>query len=322
MEKLNKIAESTRLDPVLYLTILKHQENTDPNNIEKLECKSRQFYMLAVIELSERSRYITEDSDFACLQHDGFLCDKILETIDQVWRRISIYLRLLASEKKAKLDQYEGSILLKAGSTSVFVHEIAHLFQVERTTLMAKRYGEKVTNPSVSLIDDPTDIRLPAYYPFDANGLQAMRTPLIERGRVVGLINSNPSLRWPVTAHARGESSLDIKEGRPSNTILLGSTAEPSVFDLNESLIIEKIRGGKVSLLSGDFSMLVEISYLLEEDSIRLIEPFVWRGNAIRSLERLFGTGGVSKAQASFCKSLSGTVIVSHATPDIYIMGL
>ncbi len=155
------------------------------------------------------------------------------------------------------VEPYSGPAILKARAAAVYFHEIiGHRLEGHRQKLedsgqtFARKVGQKVTSPIVSLYDDPTlrefdGIPLRGYYRFDDEGVKARRVTLVKDGVLKGFLMSRSPIRgFPSSnGHGRRSPGHDVVS-RMGNTIMVASKTV-SYPELRKMLIEECREQGK-----------------------------------------------------------------------------
>jgi PmbA protein len=139
---------------------------------------------------------------------------------------------------------------------------------------LADKAGEKVFNELFTLIDDPRIPGSPYTAPFDGEGINTVKRPLINKGVVEGFI---ADLKYaerlgiePTGNAARGFSSL------PSPSFN-GLTMEPGKAEFSEiikgidkGIVAQQFIGlGQSNTLNGDFSANLDLAFLVENGEIK-----------------------------------------------------
>ena len=133
---------------------------------------------------------------------------------------------------------------------------------VRGRSFFAGRLGEMVAASSVSLIDDPTDMRHYGASPFDAEGLASRRNELIVEGRLERFVYDTVSARR-AGAVSTGNAVRAGVAGSPSagcralQLVPGSSTQEEIVRSVGDGIFVESLTGvhSGVNPISGDFSV-------------------------------------------------------------------
>lgn len=139
---------------------------------------------------------------------------------------------------------------------------------------MEGKIGEKIAVDGFSMVDDPTVPGALGSYGFDDEGVIPVRTPIIEDGVFKNFIFDLATAKrmgTKSTGHgSRGVSSLPA----PSYSNLFFSKGSVSFEDMVKSidrglLIFETLGAGMSNVIAGDFSVNVELGYLIEKGEVK-----------------------------------------------------
>ncbi len=142
-------------------------------------------------------------------------------------------------------------------------------------SVLADKTGERIAHESFSMEDDPLLPGGLGSYPFDDEGVPPARLPVVERGVFRNFIfdlTYGSRTGHASTGHAgRGVSSLPAPSF--SNTVIAADPAGPSLDDMIASvdyglIVFEFLGGGMSNLLAGDFSVNIELGYLIEKGKV------------------------------------------------------
>jgi len=141
-------------------------------------------------------------------------------------------------------------------------------------SVLANKQDEKIVDEKFSLIDDPLKKDGIASYPFDGEGIIPRRIPVIENGVfknfIFDLATAKRMNRVSTGHAARNISSLPA----PSFSNLIVPPGDVSLDQMISSvsyglLVHEFLGGGMSNLLAGDFSVNVELGYLIENGNVK-----------------------------------------------------
>lgn len=167
----------------------------------------------------------------------------------------------------------EMPIVLAPGHSGVLIHEaVGHLLEADfnrkKTSVFWDKMGKKVGNEQIFIYDDPT---IPFYrgsYNIDDEGTTPAKTPLIERGKLVGLLQDRLSARLmgeALTGHGRRQDYTCIPIPRMSNTFIDRGEYHPEEIlkSVSRGLYAHRFEGGQVED-SGKFTFSVSSGFLIE----------------------------------------------------------
>ena len=177
-----------------------------------------------------------------------------------------------------KLDSGIYPVILPPSASARFVGIIASGLNGQAVwkgvSPLADKTGEKVFSELFTLIDDPCITGSPYIVPFDGEGVNTVKRPLINKGVVQGFI---ADLKYaerlgiePTGNAARGFSSL------PSPSFN-GITMEPGesgfseiIKGIEKGIVAQQFIGlGQSNTLNGDFSANLDLAFLVENGEIK-----------------------------------------------------
>ncbi len=175
------------------------------------------------------------------------------------------------------------------------------------SSVLAGRIGEQVLDPRLTITDDPTVPFAPGTCPVDDEGLPARRQHLFQAGvlrtymtdlQTAALLGVEPS------GHAsRSYSSRPAPS--PTNVIVGEGDAsyDEMVAGMERGLIIEQTLGaGQSNVLAGEFSVNVELGFLVEDGQVRgRVKDCMVAGNVYEVLARVEAIGSEPAWLGSRC---------------------
>ena len=174
----------------------------------------------------------------------------------------------------------EMPVVLAPGHSGVLIHEaVGHLLEADfhrkKTSVFWDKMGKKVGNEQVHIYDDPSLPHFRGSYNMDDEGIPSRKTPLIQSGKVVGLLQDRLSARLmsaQPTGHGRRQDYSCIPIPRMSNTYIdRGEYAPDEILrSVKRGFYALQYQGGQVED-SGKFTFSVSSGYLIEEG--RLTAP-------------------------------------------------
>ncbi|HLM09766.1 MAG TPA: TldD/PmbA family protein [Thermoleophilaceae bacterium] len=150
-----------------------------------------------------------------------------------------------------------------AASFAGFIGSMLSAEAVQRgRSLFAGREGEEVAAAQLALADDGTEPTGPSSVPFDGEGSPSRRTPLIEGGRLLGLLHDVRTARragGTTTGNAtRGSYRSPPSVGQTNLVLEAGDRDLPGLLDLaGDGLYVAEVAGlhSGVNPVSGTFSV-------------------------------------------------------------------
>lgn len=133
---------------------------------------------------------------------------------------------------------------------------------VKGRSFFADRVGEQVAVPSVTLVDDPTDVRAFAAAAYDGEGLACRRNVLVEKGELEGFLFDTLSAERagtaPTGSAVRGGYASTPGAGCRALVLAPGDLDQAGVLEgVGEGLFVQSVTGvhSGVNPVSGDFSV-------------------------------------------------------------------
>ncbi|MBI4493411.1 MAG: TldD/PmbA family protein [Chloroflexi bacterium] len=170
------------------------------------------------------------------------------------------------------------AVVITKGWGGVLFHEaVGHGLEADAVTrgssVYAGKLGQAVANPLVTLVDDATIPGHRGSYRFDDEGTPAQRTPLVDRGTLVGYLSDRRSARrlgQSSSGNGRRQSYQHLPVPRMSNLFIQNGTTEPGqiVADTPRGLLVVSLGGGMVDPAKGDFVFSVTEGYLIEHGRV------------------------------------------------------
>jgi TldD protein len=174
----------------------------------------------------------------------------------------------------------EMPVVLAPGHSGVLIHEaVGHLLEADfnrkKTSIFWDKMGTRVGPPTLTIYDDPTLQGFRGSYNMDDEGTIPKKTPLIVKGKLVGLLQDRLSARLmdlPPTGHGRRQDYTCFPIPRMSNTYIDKGEYDPEeiVKSVNKGFFAYKYQGGQVED-SGKFTFSVSSGFLIENG--RLTAP-------------------------------------------------
>jgi TldD protein len=167
----------------------------------------------------------------------------------------------------------EMPIVLAPGHSGVLIHEaVGHLLEADfnrkKTSIFWNKMDQQVGSEQIFIYDDPTIPLFRGSYNIDDEGTIPKKTPLIEGGRLVGLLQDRLSaklMNTPLTGHGRRQDYTCIPIPRMSNTYIdRGEYDQEEILkSVNRGFYAHQFQGGQVED-SGKFTFSVSSGFLIE----------------------------------------------------------
>lgn len=171
----------------------------------------------------------------------------------------------------------EMPVVLSPGHSGVLIHEaVGHLLEADfnrkKTSIFWDKMGQKVGSEQIFIYDDPTIPFFRGSYNIDDEGTIPKKTPLIEEGKLVGLLQDRLSanlMKSPMTGHGRRQDFTCIPIPRMSNTYIAAGEYDPEeiIKSVKKGFYADKFQGGQVEE-SGKFTFSVSSGYMIEHGKL------------------------------------------------------
>ncbi|HUM00773.1 MAG TPA: TldD/PmbA family protein [Thermoanaerobaculia bacterium] len=223
-------------------------------------------------------------------------------------------------------------VVLSPAAASVFWHEaVGHPLEAEgghRQSALSRVPSAAVAPPGLDVTDDPTAAHLPGSYLFDDEGTAARRVPLIEDGRIVGVLTDRRTGGAESNGHGRAADYRRPPRPRLSNLVVSpgGSPLEELLERCGSGLFIREISAGSLEPESGRFFFLVSSAETIRRGRAGApVSPFALSGDVLAALHRLDPARGGTARPAEglgLCVKGGEALPVGGSSPAILLRGL
>ena len=223
-------------------------------------------------------------------------------------------------------------VVLSPAAASVFWHEaVGHPLEAEgrhRQSALSRVPRAAVAPPGLFVTDDPGAARLPGSFPFDDEGTPARRVPLIEDGRVVGLLTDLRTAGAESNGHGRAADYRRPPRPRLSNLVVPpGASPLDDLFErCGAGLHVREISSGSLEPESGRFYFLVSSAEVIRRGRAGApVSPFALSGDILAALHRLDPARGDTARPADglgHCVKGGDAVPVGGSSPAVLLRGL
>ena len=250
------------------------------------------------------------------------------------------------------IEPTAGPALLTGRAAAVFFHEVfGHRAEGHRQKdisegqTFARKVGEEIFPPFLSVTDDPTTSRLGStdllgYYQYDDEGVPAQKVQLVDRGVLRNFeMSRSPLIGFP---HSNGHGRRQVgfapvsRQGnlivRSSKTVTNAQLRAKLIELIKQQgkpfgLLIDDIAGGFTFTGRGQpqaFQVLPLVVYKVFPDGRpdELVRGVDIVGTPLVSLTKIVATGDTLEVFNGYCGAESGSVPVSAAAPEILISEL
>ena len=184
-------------------------------------------------------------------------------------------LKLAKKEVKLKTGDYPVVVTAKAMDVFLSTFEAGcngKLLQKGASPL-TNRLGEKITDARVSIYDDATIDLADMSYAVDSEGVPARRTPLFEKGVLKNYIfdlQTAGIMKTQSTGNGNRGFSSQPSPGYSNILVETGDMPFDSmVKDIKCGILVDQVLGGGQSnVLAGEFSVNIDLGYLIENGKI------------------------------------------------------
>jgi len=221
------------------------------------------------------------------------------------------------------------TVVLDPRMTGTFIHEaVGHAAEadaiVAKESTFCGKFGKRVGNELVNIYDDPT---LPYFggYEYDDEGCKAKRAVLIEKGMLVGFMNSNETaaeLNIERNGHARADGYNAQPLVRMSCTIFKPGN-DSDIFDIKEGVYVKGSAGGSVDVFSGGFMFKAKEGNMIRNGEIaEPLRDIVLIGNINEVLNNIEAVGKDFATHPGICGKNGQHVFVEDGGPHIRVKEL
>ncbi|MCP3138665.1 TldD/PmbA family protein [Pyxidicoccus xibeiensis] len=196
---------------------------------------------------------------------------------------------------------------------------------------LARRLGQRVAGPWLSVSDDPTDGHGALGFAWDDEGHAAQAVPLLRNG-IVGSpmldTRSADALGRPPNGHGRRVDFRHPPLPRMAHTRVEPheGSLESLLAELPQGLLVQHLTPRHMNLLSGDFSFyVVEAREVRDGRPGRRVSPGILEGNGLEALASIdaVGASAVNLFATRGCRKLDhGPLPVSFGQPAVRFRGL
>ena len=172
----------------------------------------------------------------------------------------------------------EQTVVLGPGWPGILLHEaIGHGlegdFNRKKISVFTELMGSKVADNEVTVYDDGTIEDRRGSYTIDDEGTPSLKTTLIEKGKLVGLMQDRQNARLMnvnPTGNGRRQSYAHQPMPRMSNTIMAPGKHDPKEIlkTTKKGIYAKTFGGGQVDITNGKFVFSASEAYMIEDGVI------------------------------------------------------
>ncbi|AFL95472.1 putative modulator of DNA gyrase, PmbA/TldD protein-like protein 2 [Thermococcus cleftensis] len=227
-----------------------------------------------------------------------------LQPLEELGRSIALAREeALLSSAAERLEPFSGELVLEPSAFQSLLGIFLENLYGDSVYFGRSRFsgtGEEVAGEAVTLVDDPTLPGLPGSYPFDGEGTPGRRTVLIEKGLLrnflldhtygsfLGMESTSNAVRDFRTVPHIGTSNLVVEPGKER-------------LEDYEGVVVRRVFGEHTANpVSGDFSLTVELGYVIKNGELRPFRDNMLTGNVFEVLRSVSSVGRESVREGSF----------------------
>jgi TldD protein len=247
------------------------------------------------------------------------------------------------------VEPYAGPAMLTGRATAVFFHEVfghrAEGFRqkdINEGQTFARKVGEPILPPFLSIVDDPTAKTLGkemllGYYPFDDEGVPAEKVTLVDHGILKNFEMSRQPLTGFPHSNGHGRRQIGAQPVSRQGNLIVESSHTVTNAQLRAMLIDEVKKQGKpfgllIDDIAGGFTFtgrgqpqafqvqpLVVYEVFADGRPDLLVRGVDIVGTPLVSLTKILATGDTPEVFNGYCGAESGSIPVAAAAPAILI---
>lgn len=221
-------------------------------------------------------------------------------------------------------------VVISAEAGGTMIHEaIGHGLEADLVyqglSVYAGKKGQRIASPLVTIIDDATLPNKRGSFRFDDEGIAAQRTVLVEKGILKGYMYDRlTAMKEGVssTGNGRRQSYKDRPIPRMSNTFIDSGDNDPEgiIRSVDKGFFVNKMGGGQVNTVTGEFVFEVSEGYLIEKGHIgEPVRGATLIGNGPEVLKSMDMIGNDIGFAIGTCGKDAQGVPVSDAMPTVRI---
>ncbi|MFO0794233.1 MAG: TldD/PmbA family protein, partial [Candidatus Brocadiaceae bacterium] len=184
-------------------------------------------------------------------------------------------LKLAGKELKLKTGLYPVVVTAKAMGNLLATFEMGcngKLVQ-KGVSPLTNKLGEKIIDERITIYDDSTIDLADSSYPWDGEGVPARRTPLFEKGVLKNYLfdlQTAGMLKTQSTGNGNRGFSSQPSPGNSNVTVESGNMSyESMIKNVKYGVLVDQVLGGGQSnILAGEFSVNIDLGYLIENGEI------------------------------------------------------
>ncbi|MCD6449211.1 MAG: TldD/PmbA family protein [Thermotogaceae bacterium] len=254
-----------------------------------------------------------------------FFTDEVIEKVARNAAETAIH-QLEAEDAPA--GEYTAVISSEAGGTMIHEacgHGLEADLVLKGGSIYAGKLGQKVAADGVTVIDDGTLKNFRGTLNVDDEGNPAKRNVLIENGVLKGYMHSRLTakrMKVQPTGNGRRESYEHVPIPRMTNTFIAPGDKNPEeiIKSVDYGILVVKMGGGQVDIVSGDFTFGVPKAFLIENGKVtKKLRGVSLVGNGGEVLKNIEMVGNDIEYAVGTCGKDGQGAPVSDGLPTIKI---
>lgn len=222
------------------------------------------------------------------------------------------------------------SVVISSEAGGTMIHEaIGHGLEADLVqqglSVFSKKIGQQVASPLITVIDDSTIPQKRGSFRFDDEGTPSQRTVLVENGILKGYMYDKLTAKKDgvmPSGNGRRQSYRHRPIPRMTNTFIAPGEIPPEkiIRSVENGLFVQKMGGGQVNTITGDFVFDVQEGYLIRKGSIEEpVRSSTLVGNGPEVLKSIDMVGSDLGFSIGTCGKDAQGVPVSDAMPTVRI---
>lgn len=221
-------------------------------------------------------------------------------------------------------------VVISSEAGGTMIHEaIGHGLEADLVqqglSVFSKKIGQQVASPLITVIDDSTIPQKRGSFRFDDEGTPSQRTVLVENGILKGYMYDKLTAKKDgvmPSGNGRRQSYRHRPIPRMTNTFIAPGEIPPEkiIRSVENGLFVQKMGGGQVNTITGDFVFDVQEGYLIRKGSIEEpVRSATLVGNGPEVLKSIDMVGSDLGFSIGTCGKDAQGVPVSDAMPTVRI---
>ncbi len=254
-----------------------------------------------------------------------FYTDEVIERVAKSAADIAIH-QLEAEDAPAG----ELTVVISSEAGGTMIHEACgHGLEADLVlkggSIFAGKLGKKVAADGVTVIDDGTMKNFRGSMNVDDEGNPTKKNVLIENGVLKAYMNSMLTARRmkvKPTGNGRRESYEHVPIPRMTNTYIAAGDKDPEeiIKSVDYGILVVKMGGGQVDIVSGDFTFGVSKAFLIENGKVtKKLRGASLVGNGGEVLRNIEMVGNDVRYAVGTCGKDGQAAPISDGLPTIKI---